>query len=113
MLHKLAFAEGMRQVFGVDTNIDVIKHHGSTDPLILVSVLAHHGVPHDQVGMIVSGLCFCRFTTAGQTPSPDSLAGHLPSAHQRSLARLQDSRCMNGLSYTGLVGPQKVLQCAV
>lgn len=24
------------QVFGVDTNIDVIKHHGSTDPLILI-----------------------------------------------------------------------------
>lgn len=37
------------QVFDVDTNIDVIKHHGSTDPLILVSVLAHHGIPHDEV----------------------------------------------------------------
>ena len=83
-LHKLAFAEGMRQVFGVDTNIDDIKHHGSTDPLILVSVLAHHGVPHDQVGRIVWRHCFCRFTTAGQTPNPKCLAGHLPLARQRS-----------------------------
>ena len=24
---------------------DVIKHHGSTDPLILLAVLEHHGVP--------------------------------------------------------------------
>lgn len=42
--------QAMKKVFGVDTNIDVIKHHGSTDPLILVSVLQHHGVPHEQVG---------------------------------------------------------------
>jgi hypothetical protein len=41
--------QALKQVFDVDTNIDVIKHHGSTDPLILVSVLAHHGIPHDQV----------------------------------------------------------------
>jgi len=47
-LHKLAFAAGMKQVFDVDTNIDVIKHHGSTDPLILVAVLGHHGVPYDK-----------------------------------------------------------------
>lgn len=39
----------MKKVFDVDTNIDVIKHHGSTDPLILVSVLEHHGVSHDEV----------------------------------------------------------------
>jgi len=29
---------------------DVIKHHGSTDPLILISVLEHHGVEKDKVG---------------------------------------------------------------
>lgn len=47
-LHKLAFAAAMKQVFGVETDIDVIKHHGSTDPLILVSVLGHYGVPKDE-----------------------------------------------------------------
>ena len=28
---------------------DVIKHHGSTDPLILLAVLEHHGVPVSKV----------------------------------------------------------------
>lgn len=37
------------QVCGIVTDIDVIKHHGSTDPLILVSVLMHHGVPKEEV----------------------------------------------------------------
>lgn len=42
-------AQAMQKVFGVETNIDVIKHHGSTDPLILIGVLEHHGVSHKQV----------------------------------------------------------------
>jgi len=31
-------------VFNLDTDIDVVQHHGSTDPLILVKVLVHHGI---------------------------------------------------------------------
>jgi len=27
-LHKDAFAQGFKKVFGLDTTIDVIKHHG-------------------------------------------------------------------------------------
>lgn len=37
------------QIFGIDTDIDVVKHHGSTDPLILVAVLMHHGVTKEEV----------------------------------------------------------------
>eukprot|EP00887_Chlorella_sp_A99_P007702 scaffold20.g7702.t1 len=47
-LHKEAFAAAFKQVFGIDTSIDVVQHHGSTDPLILVKVLVHHGVPKSE-----------------------------------------------------------------
>lgn len=43
-LHKEAFAEAFKQVFGLDTTIDVIEHHGSTDGLILVRVVEFHGI---------------------------------------------------------------------
>lgn len=45
-LHKEAFAAAFWEVFQLDTSIDVVPHHGSTDPLILVKVLTHHGVSH-------------------------------------------------------------------
>lgn len=48
-LHKEAFAAAFREVFDLDTTIDVVPHHGSTDPLILVRVLQHHGVSKEQV----------------------------------------------------------------
>lgn len=45
------------QVFNLDTNIDVIHHHGSTDPLILVKVLTHaHGIDKETVSMNASRL---------------------------------------------------------
>ena len=50
-LHKEAFTAAFKQVFNLDTSIDVIQHHGSTDPLILIKVLTDaHGVDTDQVG---------------------------------------------------------------
>lgn len=36
-------------MFGVDTHIDVVKHHGSTDPLIVIKVMQHHGLEKDKV----------------------------------------------------------------
>lgn len=48
-LHKDAFAAAFKAVFDLDTNVDVIKHHGSTDPLILVKVLTDaHGIDKDE-----------------------------------------------------------------
>lgn len=44
-LHKESFQHAFLHVFGIDTNIDVVPHHGSTDPLILVKVLEYHGIP--------------------------------------------------------------------
>ena len=47
-LHKEAFQHAFKSVFGIDTTIDVIKHHGSTDGLILVNVMEHHGVDREE-----------------------------------------------------------------
>jgi phosphoglycolate phosphatase len=47
-LHKEAFAAAFRQVFDIDTTIDVVPHHGSTDPLILVKVLEFHGISEEK-----------------------------------------------------------------
>ncbi|GFR49030.1 hypothetical protein Agub_g11052, partial [Astrephomene gubernaculifera] len=47
-LHKDAFSHGFKAVFGLDTNIDVIQHHGSTDPLIIIKVLEHHGISKEE-----------------------------------------------------------------
>ena len=46
-LHKEAFSYAFKEVFDVDTHIDVVSHHGSTDPLILVKVMEFHGVPKE------------------------------------------------------------------
>jgi len=47
--HKDAFAHAFKIVHGLDTNIDVIAHHGSTDQLVIESVLKHHGVERDVI----------------------------------------------------------------
>jgi phosphoglycolate phosphatase-like HAD superfamily hydrolase len=44
-LHKQSFAAAWRACFGIDTHIDVCRHDGGTDPLILKKVLVEcHGV---------------------------------------------------------------------
>lgn len=53
-LHRDAFASAFKQVFGLDTTIDVIPHHGSTDALILVAVLEAHDVPKDKVRILMT-----------------------------------------------------------
>lgn len=45
-LHRESFAAAFKEVFGLDTNIDTVQHHGSTDPLIIYKVLEEvHQVP--------------------------------------------------------------------
>lgn len=48
-LHKECFTVGFKEVFGLDTHIDIIPHHGGTDPLIVLKVLEHHGVAKEEV----------------------------------------------------------------
>jgi hypothetical protein len=51
-LHKECFSAGFKEVFGLDTHIDIIPHHGGTDPLIAIKVLEHHGIPKAEVGLV-------------------------------------------------------------
>lgn len=37
--HKIAFSEAFKKVYGVDTTIDIINHHGITDQQIIIEVL--------------------------------------------------------------------------
>jgi hypothetical protein len=48
-LHRQSFAHAFKTVFDADTHIDVVQHHGSTDPLICIKVLVHYGIPKDEV----------------------------------------------------------------
>lgn len=48
-LHREAFSAAFKEVFGLDTHIDVVHHHGSTDPLILLKVVVHHGIDIETV----------------------------------------------------------------
>jgi hypothetical protein len=51
---------GFKKVFNLDTNIDVVKHHGSTDPLIIIKVLEHHGIPKEEVIIQVFSSYSCK-----------------------------------------------------
>lgn len=47
-LHKEAFKRAYLQVFELDSHIDKVKHHGGTDPLILMKVLMMcHDIPKE------------------------------------------------------------------
>ena len=55
--HKNAFAHAMREHHGIDTHIDVIKHHGSTDQLVAADVLRFHGVEEDAIWSKMPAVC--------------------------------------------------------
>lgn len=47
--HKNAFSYGFQKIFGLDTTIDVVSHHGSTDKLIIRSVLEFHKIDAERI----------------------------------------------------------------
>lgn len=47
LLHKKAFSHAFLQVFGVEGTIDAIKHHGSTDPMVILNTLEYYGIPQE------------------------------------------------------------------
>lgn len=52
-LHKLAFINAWKEVYGLETHLDVIQHHGNTDPLILIRVAEYHGIAKADVSVAV------------------------------------------------------------
>lgn len=56
-LHKLAFINAWKEVYGLDTHLDVIQHHGNTDPLILIRVAEYHGIAKSDVSLYPVQVC--------------------------------------------------------
>ena len=42
--HRAAFSDAFKIVYGVNTNIDIINHHGMTDQEIIIEVLKKNGL---------------------------------------------------------------------
>ena len=55
--HKDAFAHGFKKVFHLDTHIDVIHHHGSTDKLVAADVLKFHGIAEEEIWEKMPAVC--------------------------------------------------------
>lgn len=48
-VHSQAFSEAFVKVYGVDTTIDIIEHHGMTDPEIVFEVLGKVGLDEQTI----------------------------------------------------------------
>ena len=60
--HKTAFSIAFKNIYGVDTNIDIIQHSGMTDQQIIYDVLRLNGLDDDK---IKSKLDLCMKTMIG------------------------------------------------
>jgi len=47
--HHKAFSEGFKKIYGVDTTIDIINHHGMTEQQIIIEVLKKNGLNEQQI----------------------------------------------------------------
>jgi len=106
-LHKDAFAFAMNEVFGIDTTIDVVHHHGFTDPLVLIAVLEHHGVDKAQVMDMLPGLQAAMLEFAGRPEAKAEVAVGLevlPGIREVLAALLERDDCLVGL-VTGNLEP--------
>ena len=43
-LHKEGFHTACKEVFGVDIDVESLRHHGQTDPMILVKMCLAGGI---------------------------------------------------------------------
>lgn len=47
--HKLSFSYAFKQIYGVDTNIDIIDHSGKVDKQIIIEVLKKEGLDEQTI----------------------------------------------------------------
>lgn len=47
--HREVFHEAFRRVYGVETTIDIIRHHGMTDQQIIIDVLTQNGLSEQEI----------------------------------------------------------------
>ena len=86
-VHKDAFKDAFKRVYDVDTHIDVIHHHGSTDQLVARDVLLHSGLSADAIAARMPQCCEAMVEYARANAAEASVglsilpcAPHLPAA---------------------------------
>lgn len=47
--HEMAFSEAFKKVYGVNSTIDIINHHGMTDQQIIIEVLKKNGLEEQAI----------------------------------------------------------------
>ena len=102
------------QVYDLDTNIDVIKHHGSTDPLILVGILMHHGIAKEDVrSMMQHCLAWASLSTDTTYPAAHSTQNTFArySDHLRTLQFCKDACTGHADAMHNACRPLRVVAC--
>lgn len=56
-VHERAFTHAFKEVFDVDTSINIINHHGMTDLALIRIVMEKNGVPREQILPEVPRVC--------------------------------------------------------
>ena len=47
--HHLAFSKAFKQVYGIDTDVDIISHHGMTDQEMIFNILKKNGLNEEKI----------------------------------------------------------------
>jgi len=53
--HKAAFSEAFLKIYKIDTNIDIINHHGMTDQQVIIEVLKKNGLDEQSIKSKIKG----------------------------------------------------------
>ena len=47
--HKAAFSKAVKEVYGIDTTVEIINYNGMTDPMIIIGVLKKVGLKESEI----------------------------------------------------------------
>lgn len=47
--HKAAFSRAVKEVYGIDTTVEIINYNGMTDPMIIMGVLKKNGLEESEI----------------------------------------------------------------
>jgi phosphoglycolate phosphatase len=47
--HKAAFSKAVKEVYGIDTTVEIINYNGMTDPMIIMEVLKKHELEESEI----------------------------------------------------------------
>jgi phosphoglycolate phosphatase-like HAD superfamily hydrolase len=93
--HVMAFSQAFREVYGIDTTIEVIEHHGMTDRTIIAEVMKRSGVDESVIARDIEA---CVQTLAGAFERTADRVGVSVLPGVRDLLRdLHESQILMGL----------------